>query len=174
MRQKPQKSDKNQGGKQKTQWDSNSEGSAGEDRRWEGLGAFRVPQLQNIFTTERTRVLVVEGGLVWGEVHLHRSTGLRSWTAKDRRSGARGVSLLHPQLSLRECSSPHHSLSRKRKGKRKATKCTHSNQKVETESSNRTLKRQNLSCDIPLWRWVFESKPTMVCDQFEGEMKIKY
>lgn len=36
MRQKPQKSDKNQGGKQKTQWDSNSEGSAGEDRRWEG------------------------------------------------------------------------------------------------------------------------------------------
>lgn len=67
-------------------------------------------------------------GSGWGEVHLHRSTGLRLWTARDRRSGARGVSLLHPQLSLRECSSPHHSLSRKRKRKRRATQCTHSNQ----------------------------------------------
>lgn len=68
-------------------------------------------------------------GSGWGKVHLHRSTGLRSWTARDRRSGARGVSLLHPQLSLRECSSPHHSLSRKRKRKKKkkATQCTLSN-----------------------------------------------
>lgn len=37
MLQIPQKTDKNQGGEQKTQWDSNSEGSAGEDGRWEGF-----------------------------------------------------------------------------------------------------------------------------------------
>lgn len=58
---------KKQGGKQKTQWEQWEE-------RW-GWG---------IFTTERKRVV---GGWVsvLGGVHLHRSTGLRSWTARDRR-----------------------------------------------------------------------------------------
>lgn len=87
-----------------------------------GRGSFRDPAASEHIYNRKDKGFGGGGG---GQVHLHRSTGLRSWTARDRRSGARGVSLLHPQLSLRECSS-HHSLSRKRK--RKATQFTHSNQ----------------------------------------------
>lgn len=113
-------------------------------------------------------------GFVWGEVHLHRSTGLRSWTAKDRRSGARGVSLLHPQLSLRECSSPHHSLSRKRKRERKATQCTHSNWKVERPSLE-TAPSKGKTCHVTSHSGdeCVKSKLTMGRDQFEGEMKTQ-
>lgn len=51
--------------------------------------------------------------LIWDGGHLHRSTGLRSWTARDWRDRAKSVGLLHPLLSSRECSSHQHSLSRK-------------------------------------------------------------
>lgn len=112
MLQIPQKTDKNQGGKQKTQWDSNSEGSAGEDGRWEVGGGTRGGRLGSC--SLRTYLQQKGQGLGWwrwgwglggGEGRLHRSTGLRSWRARARRSGARGVSRLHPQLSSREWTS---------------------------------------------------------------------
>lgn len=123
MRQKSQKTDENQGGEQKTQWDSNNGGVGGaQGTSGEGWAAILGSHILRTYLQQkgqggwwwwRRRSGRVGGGLVWGGVHLHRSTGLRSWTARDRGDGALSVGLLHPLLSSRECISRRHSLSGK-------------------------------------------------------------